>query len=135
MDKIQQLIDIAHKAREDCEFFLPHYPELGGACGICSLYLLIRARSMGIYVTLAHGFCDDHYHYWIEYNNKIIDITATQFGYQSRVRVKNKNKSSGYIAMDSTRSLSRARQWTQQWLHWIPREMIVSMATKKGKII
>lgn len=140
MDKTPLLIDIAHQSRKDCEFYLPHYPELAGVCGICSLYLLIQARQHGIYTTLCYGLCDEKHHWWVEYNNKIIDITATQFGYTAKVRVKNKNKQSGYRLLGSTRSLERARQWTQHWLQWIPEEMLSAMdahstGARKGNFI
>lgn len=88
--KINKLIDLAYIAREQFEAELGENHDLAGYCGLASFRLLLMANYNGIYPTLAYGIHAIEPHAWIEYYNKIIDITATQFGYDDRVVVINK---------------------------------------------
>jgi len=90
---LTRLIKLAHKVREEVETHASHhYPpdSLRGGCGTTSFKLMKEARSNGIKVRMVYGLyystvkqkkkSDGHNHWWIEYDDRIIDATATQFG-------------------------------------------------------
>ncbi len=57
--------------------------ELDGACGYASygLYKVLPASE------IVKGTYDGWDHIWVEFDNKIVDVTATQFGVYSKVYI------------------------------------------------
>lgn len=100
--ELNTLLHLANVARRDVELLVPHfYPNnLGGACGTASYHLMRLANLNNIYPTFIGGTfvrdkenkpsrIDDHC--WIEYQNYIIDLTATQFGSFPAINVVTKS--------------------------------------------
>ena len=60
--------------------------DLAGACAVASFFLRKKLLSYGyktdFYVAKAHNHC------WLRYGDKILDITATQFGHKNKVVFK-----------------------------------------------
>lgn len=97
------LLQLANVARKDIELLVPdYYPDnLCSACGSASYHLMRLANLSNIYPTFVGGyfiregnqepnkFFDGHC--WIEYQNYIIDLTATQFGSYPDINVVAKN--------------------------------------------
>ena len=81
----EQLLRLAVKARKQIVKFLPEYPEtLEGACGVSAYHLMRLANRQGLRPTFVAGIFTDDIgmcggHCWIDYQNYICDITATQF--------------------------------------------------------
>lgn len=91
MTNQEKLFRLAYIARKNVEYNLPQFdPDLGGACGIASHHLMQLAKANGIQVHLCYGTFNNNFHFWVEYGNKIIDITATQFGINKKVYCCNK---------------------------------------------
>jgi hypothetical protein len=87
------LISLARIARKKIEALSKEeggQPHLGGYCGVAARYIEILANNVGLYpeFVVGHFKCynrilDQYYnvsgHAWIEFEDNIIDITATQF--------------------------------------------------------
>jgi len=115
MDKFNQLLEIAAETREVIESSGIYTSDLEGACAVASEYIVQKARNLNIRATFICGYYqvyDDEYvidfdyknclntnHSWIEYKNKIIDVTATQFAIFDTVHVVAKNYAKKYVAM------------------------------------
>jgi hypothetical protein len=89
---MNNLLTLAAKARQDVEClckFEEGSEDLAGYCGIAAYYLHQLAKARGIETALVVGtfYHDDRDisgHAWIEYQDWIIDITATQFAQYDR---------------------------------------------------
>lgn len=98
--ELYTLLQLASEARKDIELLVPdYYPyNLWGACGSASYHLMRLANISNIYPTFVGGtFITDGNdnskwgHCWIEYQNYVIDLTATQFGSYPNINVVPKN--------------------------------------------
>lgn len=99
------LVQIAKMARKEMEDFAQNHDnigdpyDLGCYCAISSYFLRYLARHFGYHLKMVEGAAFDSNidftnHCWLVYNDKVIDITATQFGCQKKVnivRVGNQN--------------------------------------------
>lgn len=84
-----ELKDILNKLREAAERVNKRcgdqfYDDLTGMCLICSTVVVTAFRRLGLKgARLVHGRCCEDYgianHCWVNYNDHVIDITATQF--------------------------------------------------------
>ena len=98
----RQLKKIATASRREMESFALKYDEVGGPrdlecfCAIASFFFTMVGRKFGYKLTLVEGIAFDSQvkalqngeqsdddadsnHCWVEYDGKIIDLTATQF--------------------------------------------------------
>lgn len=128
MSDIDQIKTLAKHTRNLCERYLIAYPlNLEGACAIASFHLYKSALKNNIKLKLCYGECKDkrglyHHHYWVEFKDKIIDITSTQFGYRNKVRIKNKSKDYRYI--DKSSKLNKCERMVEYWWNeYIPLEL------------
>ena len=64
-------------------------PNLECACAVGSYCFMLAARK---YLKIKMAFKASDGHCWLEYNNKIYDVTATQFGIKEKVFVLPKDK-------------------------------------------
>ena len=101
----KKIVKIAFAARKLTEEFAKKHPTIGnektlqGYCAIGSKILLLLAKKYKFEVTFIQGQYGKHYydnpyylnHCWIEYNSRIIDITATQFNIKDSVYIVEKN--------------------------------------------
>jgi hypothetical protein len=71
--------------------------ELGGRCHLASRVLYKEARKSGLKVKMCTGWFENDFsaggHCWIEFEGKIIDITATQFGIKDKIFITDVNDS------------------------------------------
>ncbi len=86
MRAVENLLKIAYRVRR--EFVRTHYDDtLEGFCHYVSLTITREAKKVGIKPRLIFGTFNRWAHTWLEYNGKIIDATATQFGIRNKVLV------------------------------------------------
>jgi hypothetical protein len=78
--KLQKVLRIAHIVRKQFEEEYPEEIRFEGFCGLASLRIVIMCNHNKLYPRLVYGNYSGNFHTWIEYGQKIIDITATQFG-------------------------------------------------------
>lgn len=87
MKNFDKVVKIAKKLRRkadrDTKIQSDYGKTLGGACAIMSLYLWRYLHRQGIrcQVRWSDGHC------FVTYGNKIVDITATQFGKKQKVYI------------------------------------------------
>lgn len=118
----KKLIKIAKKARVDVVKELEgqgFHKTLGGACGIASCYLMQLAKKENINVKFCHGLFfkgkQSCYHCWVEYNNIIYDITATQFGDSYKdVEI---HPAKVYKAKEKIDKISKAINYISDWCY------------------
>lgn len=104
----KKIISIATTARQLTEIFAKDHPEIGDSqdlecfCAIGSKILKLLAKKYDYDVTFVQGqygsvFYKDHLnHCWTEYNSRIIDITATQFGIKDPIHIIEKSVATYY---------------------------------------
>lgn len=84
---------IAREVRLKCEEYARRLgnryftKSLESMCGIASYALKQALEGARLDSNLVYGFYDGMGHCWLEYGDRIIDITATQFGVRRRVYV------------------------------------------------
>jgi hypothetical protein len=82
--KLEPVKTIAEQVRDRMETWCEdkHFvtPNMCGACAICSYVLVKVLNRCGYQAELVLGKYDIENHCWVELENSIIDITATQFG-------------------------------------------------------
>lgn len=115
---MHEIIKIAKKVRKKLEKMLVEYePEdwYDDLCGACCVgtYLLLRElekRKINAYAAISRN------HVFLIYRNKIIDVTATQFGFLENVLVKNLNSVSfmdtQWVIYDKT---NNSKQLKEKW--------------------
>jgi len=84
--KITSIARRIRKAFEEIESKEGEYNDgdLGGYCGRASVQLYLACKRQGIKIQIAEGVG----HIFNVYNGRIVDITATQFGYCEKVFIK-----------------------------------------------
>jgi hypothetical protein len=90
---LKRIKQIAKEVRKFFENDPASTKQLHRLCFRASVSLAKRLQSKGIKAKVVHGYmCDTkgwiNRHSWVVYKNKIIDLTATQFGYKPRVFVR-----------------------------------------------
>ena len=79
-------IDIINKVCRVCEIYQKRskngfdFPCLGEMCAVASAFLTKKLRDHRRKANLIVGQFEGDEHCWVEYHNKIYDITASQFG-------------------------------------------------------
>lgn len=108
------LVKIARAARKEMEDFAENHNDIGSPhdlgcyCAISSYFLRYLARNFGYHLKMVEGAAfepnDIRYtnHCWLVYNDKVIDITATQFGCQKKVNIVNVGNINYYEIRKST---------------------------------
>lgn len=90
MDKVRFVAEWvrkwAEKARMDPEISIPE--NLTGMCSICSYVIANGLSRFNIPYKFVQNFCNCGSHVYIEVNKHIVDVTATQFGVNEKVIVK-----------------------------------------------
>lgn len=81
---LSEFSKLALKARGHIIRFMPEWDyDLGGACGVASYHLMRLANKVKVYPDFVAGTFsmdgESQGHCWIEYQNHIVDLTATQF--------------------------------------------------------
>jgi hypothetical protein len=76
--------------------------DLGGGCAVASGLLVVQAKRK---LNIPLRFVATDYHAWTEYNDKIVDLTATQFSCKEEVLVLPKQ--------ELDKMGSRLRSWYQ----------------------
>lgn len=118
---------IAKVARKAIERFAKDHDDIGRIrdlecyCAIGSYFLCMVARKFGYHLTLIEGVAydqsspNDTNHCWVQYQGKVIDITATQFGYTSKVRIVNiANKDYTVVRANNNARQSLRAGWDDQ---------------------
>ena len=115
MDK--QLRKLASAARKEMESFAKAHrnigdpKDLGCYCAISSYFLRYFARLHGYNLKMVEGAAFERRdirftnHCWLEYNGKVIDITATQFGCRKKVNVVPSGHIDYYVIRRSTETM------------------------------
>ena len=93
MNDLDKMVFIARKCRRILEKELKdNYPsDLAGACGLASYFLMREAERAGLYANYISGYFKGCNHSWVEFEDRIIDLTATQFGILKETYVVKKN--------------------------------------------
>lgn len=65
-------------------------PNLKGACGLATMTLFNKFKSK-YDLNAIFGLYKKQYHCWIDYNNLIIDLTATQFNIKKEIYIAKYN--------------------------------------------
>ena len=60
---------------------------LGGYCVTAALGVTNSLREVGVRASLVLGKVGAEFHFWTDIGDRIVDVTATQFGHPSRVRL------------------------------------------------
>lgn len=119
-----QLHQIATAAREEMENFAREIDscnadDLSCWCGISSYFLVMVGRKFGYHLSLVEGIAfnggwdpDQPNHCWVEYQGKIIDITATQFADVNKIHIVEKDDQN----YDCVRRNNAARKSLKCWL-------------------
>ena len=111
MTEFNKVVKVATILRNNINKVMPG--DLGGECGNASSILVKVLQHFGV---KSHFYSGDYYvpgakhgsgHCWMQYKNKIIDITATQFGQTDRVFIHPTNTElySGYKSTDHSNYL------------------------------
>ena len=108
----KKFMTIATTARQLTETFAKKHPDIGDPkdlacyCAIGSKILKLLAEKHNYKVTFVQGQYGSYYitsdpthvnHCWVIYNNKIVDITATQFGIKDPVHVVDLKEAKHYF--------------------------------------
>ena len=134
MDK--QLKTIAQAARREMKDFARKNPGIGDPCdlacfcALASYFFKIVAERFDYDVILVEGVAFDFFdfknslsdninHCWTEYNGKIYDLTATQFGSSRTVHIVNKTNKNYYainagIKVDDHNLSESFREWPSE---------------------
>lgn len=88
------VLQVAKRTRKACESYAKETnifaEDLNSMCAIASAYLMKRLSCARIRAEFVIGTYDGSDHCWVEHKDKIIDITATQFGILQAVFVTSK---------------------------------------------
>jgi hypothetical protein len=117
--KLKRVKRIAYRVREKCELYALNVisrdldpKELMGLCAIASFTLCTELEKAGIEAEVYEGKYDTWFeHCWVVVDDKIVDITATQFGTKRRVSVR-KDTSEWYEGSSCTECELR------DWVSW-----------------
>lgn len=117
------LIQLAQKIRDGLDEYVARFrpshidSDLMGACAIASYFLMREARKKGIKVELfvgVHNSCDIGQHVWICHDGFIVDITATQFGYDDKIYIAPESHEDYYIKYREDDALDEIKDWGEQ---------------------
>lgn len=114
---MEHIIDISRRVREKIEVFIAQKHEensefeidkynLAGACAISSWLLNKVLRKNKIHSELIMGYYQLTPHSWVKLikDNKILDITATQFDFDDKIYITNDNSNRNYIKTNEGKS-------------------------------
>lgn len=112
---------IAAEIRRWIETNLPEHcnPNLEGCCSFGSYLLSKVLQKNGYDAYFVEGEYDDNFHCWVELDNVIIDITATQFGDLPKVYIT-ETDDNYYI---NTYGIKAVREVKKKWYQggWLNR--------------
>ena len=82
-----KLLEIARDVRHIAEKHPDSCYDLSCWCAICSfkIFKILRNITKQVYFAIVDGGCCCHCHCFVIYKNKMIDVTATQFGEKENI--------------------------------------------------
>ncbi len=152
---IEKIINIAIQVRRAVEVFAKtdKNHDVGGNpenlccyCAIASYALMTALKKQGIKCRLISGFFDETGEYeeyeeksinhcWVEVNNKILDITASQFpehrNYSIVILPNNKSIETGYYPLEYPKTL---KELIDGWTYQSPRIKYTKKILKLAKL-
>lgn len=88
--------------------------DLACFCACASVFLAQKLNEHGIKAVAIRGSFDSDEgdnHCWVDVDNNIIDITATQFGIRDKIFITTYNNSSFYVSMGHIKSIYCLHGW------------------------
>lgn len=121
MNNLKKIKQISSIVRDACDYsvsrgMLPvKFPlDLTGLCAIASNHLYLQFKKHNIKSKFVKGYYKNNSHCWVEVDDKIIDITATQFNVKQKIFITNKNNKKYIKESVGLTALSGVKLWGYQ---------------------